>query len=377
MLKFPALPTWRASIPLRIAGQSSAASAPTLPANVITHQHSVQRLHQGCRLDRHLLNVRAVQPLPNFSRCQAIQALMRPNVVVKITRLIQCGLQGKLARNYQRTQPGLGCSKKPLNSSVAPRCSQWNGLLSDTHQLEKCAKHEAVHRGLVVGAQRLGLVVLTDRQTQMPEQGPTAFVQQDSQAGADARAMVDDANTGVSCTFCICHKRHIHCPCGVDGSRQRFPVTDFSRNAPQQVLMVFDGLGDEGFADRSRRTQPIEGGSHFATTGMPAHQGLEAQHFAQNPIGFFAMVRMVGWGKRHNGSARVMRRLSARSPTENQEPEQANENQNRHENHGDRNEINREMWHAEQVQPGRPLASPRKWFDGNSCGWFFTQIDLI
>jgi hypothetical protein len=37
-----------------------------------------------------------------------------------------------------------------------------------------------------------------------------------------------------------------------------------------------------------RGVQAVEGVSHLAATGMFAHQGLEAQDFLHNPVGFFA-----------------------------------------------------------------------------------------
>jgi hypothetical protein len=65
-------------------------------------------------------------------------------------------------------------------------------------------------------------------------------------------------------------------------------VAQFADDVEQCVLVVADGVADKGFAHPIRGVQAVEGVSHLAATGMFAHQGLEAQGFLHDPVGFFA-----------------------------------------------------------------------------------------
>lgn len=223
---------------------------------------------------------------------------MGANVIEKVSHLVERILQTGWAVNLDLPDERFDPTKEAFDVAVAPGSADWNSLVTNADQLQEGLEHRAFEDQLVVSADGLGFAVLADGQAQVADQRPAALVDHRCQPGADARAVIDDAQNGAWCATVVSHKSQVNAPDAVDTHRCRALVAQFAGNVEQRVLVVADGVADKGFADSCWRMQPVESVSHFAATDLLAHQGLEAQHFVHDPVRLFAGQ----WGSAINSS---------------------------------------------------------------------------
>jgi hypothetical protein len=235
---------------------------------------------------------------------------MGANVIEKVSHLVERILQTGWAVNLDLPDERFDPTKEAFDVAVAPWSADWNSLVTNADQLQEGLEHRAFEDQFVVSADGVGFAMLADGQAQVADQRPAALVDRCCQLRADARAVIDDAQNGPWCATVVSHKRQIHAPDAVDTRRCRALVAQFAGNVEQQVLVVADGVADKGFADSCWRMQPVESVSDFAATDLLAHQCLEAQHFAHNPVRLFAGQ----WGWDVN-SSRVRRGASCEALT--------------------------------------------------------------
>ena len=213
---------------------------------------------------------------------------MGANVIEKVSHLVERILQTGWAVNLDLPDERFDPTKEAFDVAVAPGGADLNSLVTNADQLQECLEHSAFEDQFVVSADGEGFAMLADGQAQVADQRPAALVDHRRQPGADARAVIDDAQNGAWCATVVSHKSQVNAPDAVDTHRFRALVAQFAGNVEQRVLVVADGVADKGFADSSWRMQPVESVSHFAATDLLAHQGLEAQHFLLNPVRLFA-----------------------------------------------------------------------------------------
>lgn len=213
---------------------------------------------------------------------------MGANVVEKVSNVVARVLQADWAVNVQLLDERFDPAKEAFDSTVAPWSANWDALVPNADQFQERLEHRAFEDQFVVSADGSRFAVLADGQAQVANQCPAALVDHRRQPRADARAVVDDAQNGAWCPVVVPHKRQVRAPDVVDAHRRRAFVAQFAGNAEQCVLVVADGVADEGLADSCWRMQAVESVSHLATTGMFAHQGPEAEHFLHNPVGLLA-----------------------------------------------------------------------------------------
>lgn len=78
--------------------------------------------------------------------------------------------------------------------------------MTNADQLQEGLEHSAFEDELVVSADGVGFAVLPDGQTQVADQRPVALVDHRRQSGADARAVIDDAQNRAWCATAVCTK---------------------------------------------------------------------------------------------------------------------------------------------------------------------------
>ena len=201
---------------------------------------------------------------------------MGANVVEEVPDFIKCVLQADWAVNVQLLDERFDPTKEALDLAVAPGGADWNSLVTNADQLQEGLEHSAFEDQFVVSADGVGFAILADGQAQVADQRPAALVDHCRQPGADARAVIDNAENGAWCATVVSHKSQVNPPDAVDTRRCRALVAQFAGNVEQRVLVVADGVADKGFADSCWRMQPVESVSDFAAPDLLAHQGLEA-----------------------------------------------------------------------------------------------------
>lgn len=235
---------------------------------------------------------------------------MSANMVEEVSDFIKCILQTGWAVNLDLPDERFDPTKEALDVAVAPGGADWNSLVTNADQLQEALEYSAFEDQLVVSADGVGFALLADGQAQVADQRPAALVDHRRQPGADARAVIDDAQNGAWCATVVSHKSQVNAPDAVDTHRSRELVAQFAGNVEQRVLVVADGVADKGLADSCWRMQPVESVSHFAAADLLAHQCLEAQHFVHDPVRLFAGQ----WGGDVN-SSRVMSGASCEALT--------------------------------------------------------------
>ena len=195
-------------------------------------------------------------------------------------------------------------TKEAFDPAVAPRGANRNALVANADQFQEGLEHSAFEDEFVVGSDGARFAILADGQAQVTNLRLAALVDHRRQPSADARIAIDDAQNGAGCAQVVPHKRQVNAPDAVDVHRGGALVAQFAGNVEQRVLVVAEGVADKGLAHPGRGMQAVEGVSHLATTGMPAHQGLEAKHFVHDPVRLFAGQGCRGVNGRwvHNGA---------------------------------------------------------------------------
>lgn len=213
---------------------------------------------------------------------------MGANVIEEVPVFFKRILQTGWAVNVQLLDERFDPTKEALDLAVAPGGTNRNALVTNVDQLQEGLERSTFEDQFVVSSDGVGFAVLADGQAQVADQCPAALVDHRCQPGADARAVIDDAQNGAWCATVVSHKSQVNAPDAVDTHRCRALVAQIAGNVEQRVLVVADGVADKGFADSCWRMQPVESVSHFAATDLLAHQCLEVQHFVHDPVRLFA-----------------------------------------------------------------------------------------
>lgn len=174
---------------------------------------------------------------------------MGANVIEKVSHLVERILQTGWAVNLHLPDERFDPTKEAFDVAVAPGGADWNSLVTNADQLQEGLEYNAFEDQFVVSADGVGFAVLADGQAQVADQRPAALVDHRRQPGADARAVIDDAQDGAWCTTVVSHKSQVNAPDAVDTHRCRALVAQFAGNVEQRVLVVADGVADKVFTD--------------------------------------------------------------------------------------------------------------------------------
>lgn len=155
---------------------------------------------------------------------------MSANVIEKVSHLVECILQTGWAVNLDLPDERFDPTKEAFDVAVAPGGADWNSLVTNADQLQEGLEHSAFEDQFVVGADGVGFAMLADGQAQVADQRPAALVDHCRQSGADARAVIDDAQNGAWCATVVSHKSQVNAPDAVDTHRCRALVAQIAGN---------------------------------------------------------------------------------------------------------------------------------------------------
>ena len=178
-----------------------------LPPDVIPHQEAVKQLDQLGRFRGSLKDVDRRESLPSFRRCQAAKVLMGAHVIEEEPDFVQSVLQSGWAVNVDLPDKRFDATEEAFDAAVAPRCANWDALVSNADQLQEGFERCAAEYGFVVGSNGARFAILTDGQAQVADQRPAALVGHCRQLCADSRTMIDDAKNRAWCAMVVLHKR--------------------------------------------------------------------------------------------------------------------------------------------------------------------------
>ena len=181
------------------------------PDPVAAHQAS-KGLHCLYLFDRNLPKVCRPEPCKVFSRCEPLQTLMGPDVVVEGSEFIKRALQCTAAGDDQLPEQWFERAKQTLDPAVLPRRMLLGGLVPDARDFQEGVEQPAVEHRFVVGAQFAGFAVLCNGQAQVPQHGPAAAACEGVQAQCQARSVVDDADGWKGNALRVGEERHVHGP---------------------------------------------------------------------------------------------------------------------------------------------------------------------
>lgn len=261
-----------------------------LPPDPVTAEQAIEEPNLVNTGDGCLLEINRREPLPFLPGCEALQVVMRPDVVVKPAALVQRTLKRVGSCDLQRLEPRFQCSKQALDAPVAPGRGRGNRLFVDARQSQERPKHPAVEHRLVVGSQEAGFAMFGNRQTQVAQQRPTGAVSQALERQTKTGAVVNKAQQGVALSAPVGKETQIGGPSVIVCNFEGRAVADVAAKAGYCQLVVAHSAADKGLADgRSRAlVQAVEGFGDLTTPGLVAQQGFKAQNLLQNPVGFLS-----------------------------------------------------------------------------------------
>lgn len=187
----------------------------SLPPDPVAAHQASKGLHFLDFFDRHLPKVCGPEPCKVFSRCETLQILMGPEVVVEGFEFIKCALQSTAAGYDQLPEQWFERAKQTLDPAVLPRRVLLGCLVVDASELQEGVEQPAVEHRFVVRAQFAGLAVLGNGQAQMPQHGPATAACEGVQAQSQSAAVVDDADGRMGGFVDVGEERHVHGPCVV------------------------------------------------------------------------------------------------------------------------------------------------------------------
>jgi len=172
-------------------------------------------------------------------------------------------------------------TEEAFDLAVAPGGANRNALMTNADQLQEGLERSAFEDELVVSADGVGFAVLADGQAQVADKRPAALVDHCRQSGADARAVIDDAQNGAWCAKVVAHKSQVNAPDAVDTHRGRALLRRSremlsSASCEALTLLPAEALGQLGQSEehwsheqkRDQREEPNEHGQK-----VPAYEG--------------------------------------------------------------------------------------------------------
>lgn len=281
---------------------TKAGRCPQLPPDPVPRQQPIKQPNLMNAANGHLLQVNGCQSLPSLSGRQTREVLMRPHLVVEPAALVQSPLQRHCSRDLQSLEPVFQSAKEPLHAPVAPGRSGGNALLANPGAAQEGPEPAAVEHRLVVGSQGARYAVLSHRQTQVPEQGPTVSLAQALEPQAQARTVVDQTQQSMALAHRVGEETQIGGPSVVGLNLNRQPVVHIPSQTGQLVPVALDQVVYKALAHRHPRScmQPVETPRHRAAPQARPQQGSQSQHLAAHPVGFLAGAELqrFGWGDR-------------------------------------------------------------------------------
>lgn len=155
---------------------------------------------------------------------------MGANVIEKVSHLVERILQTGWAVNLDLPDERFDSTKEAFDVAVAPGGADWNSLVTNADQRQEGLEHRTFEDQFVVSADGVGFAMLADGQAQVADQRPAALVDHRRQSGADARAVIDDAQNGAWCATVVSHKSQVNAPDAVDTHRCRALVAQIAGN---------------------------------------------------------------------------------------------------------------------------------------------------
>ena len=121
---------------------------------------------------------------------------MGANVIEEVPDFFKRILQTGWAVNLDLPDERFDPTKEAFDVAVAPGGADWNSLVTNADHLQEGLEHRAFEDQFVVSADGMGFAMLADGQAQVADQLPAALVDHRRQPGADARAVIDEAQNG-------------------------------------------------------------------------------------------------------------------------------------------------------------------------------------
>ena len=160
---------------------------------------------------------------------------MGANVIEEVQDFFKRILQTGWAVNLDLPDERFDPTKEAFDPAVAPGGANRNALVTNADQLQEGLEYSAFEDQFVVSADGVGFAMLADGQAQVADQRPAALVDHRRQSGAEARAVIDDAQNGAGCAHVVSHKSQVNAPDFVDTHLCRALVAQFAGNVEQRV----------------------------------------------------------------------------------------------------------------------------------------------
>ena len=187
---------------------------------------------------------------PGFGRCQVLQVLMRPDVVIPTPKLNQSFMQTGSIHDVNPIQLPFQCAEESLDAAVLPRAMQIDALMPGAQQPQRELKSPGRETGFVVGTHDPGCVVTIDCIEQNAQQGDRCFGAQRRQRDTGAWTVIQDAKDRTLLSRQINLAVQVQAPYTMRGRRLILPPAQAGARQPDIGLMAFEHASNGRRADR-------------------------------------------------------------------------------------------------------------------------------
>jgi hypothetical protein len=138
----------------------------------------------------------------------------------------------------------------------------------------------------------IAIAIYWNGQAKLMQNRQAFFIFKGDQSNANSGAMVNNTKARRWVAVVGFNESDVHAPNRIDVNRQGFFSAQVAGHHQDFILVIFNDVADKSFANGDLGAmQSIESKSHTAATCAGTQQGFQAQHFSDDPSGFFVCVR--------------------------------------------------------------------------------------
>ena len=226
-----------------------------------------------------------IDPCPDLSGCTTMKMLMRSEVVVDGSDILQGSIARRGIGNRMLGEQPLHRADEPLDTAVLPRAARVAVLQANARTPQSQTKMPRGEHRFVVGAQHARAAILAAHGDEVVPDRQRRLVRQPLETQVGAAGMIDDRQREMLSAMGISLGQQVHPPDQIARHRAGDSMFECSSQTSDGVLLSSDRVGHVGFPDGHG---PAVGEStikavHDRTAARVGHEGFEPNDFLSYP----------------------------------------------------------------------------------------------
>ncbi len=229
-----------------------------------------------------------IDPCPDLSGCTTMKMLMRSEVVVDGSDILQGSIARRGIGNRMLGEQPLHRADEPLDTAVLPRAARVAVLQANARTPQSQTKMPRGEHRFVVGAQHARAAILAAHGDEVVPDRQRRLVRQPLETQAGAAGMIDDRQREMLSAMGISLGQQVHPPDQIARHRAGDSMFEFSAGCENQLLMPTERTRHICFAHGhlpADREAPVEVMGDQAAPRV-GHEGFQANQFISHPTRF-------------------------------------------------------------------------------------------